>query len=133
VLNTVRFEIIMANAEMIETALQQVILHCAQINIDPAFDPADLPRCYLPIPNPEEKIKKAELFDRARRFVRIPSSFAHDELGIPTPDASEEILPGFGVESGGAGQNGGEQGPARQENDGGSKVADSEDTERESD
>jgi phage gp29-like protein len=132
VLNTVRFEIIMSNAEMIETALQQAILHCAQMNLDPAFDPADLPRCYLPIPNPEEKIKKAELFDRARRFIRIPMAYVHDELGIPTADASEEVIPGFGAENGaaegGSGQNG-----SREESDGGQTTRDSDDSQREED
>jgi len=92
-LNSIRYEIVKAISGITEEALHPTVHFLCKTNIDPEFPIIDVPRVYIVVPNPEEKSKKADLFQSALEMgMDVPKQHAHDELGIPMPSDSEETL-----------------------------------------
>jgi len=92
-LNSIRYEIVKAISGITEEALHPTVHFLCKTNIDPDFPIMDVPRVYLVVPNPEEKSKKANLFQSALEMgMEVPKQHAHDELGIPMPSEEEDTL-----------------------------------------
>lgn len=92
-LNSIRYEIVKAISGIVEESLHPTVHFMCKTNIDPDFPIMDVPRVYLVVPNPEEKSKKADLFQSALEMgMEVPEQHAHDELGIPKPSGDEETL-----------------------------------------
>lgn len=92
-LNSVRYEIVKSISGMVEEALHPTVHFLCKANIDPDFPIRDVPRVYIVVPNPEEKLQKAKLFKGALEVgLEVPQQHAYDELGIPMPVEGEETL-----------------------------------------
>ena len=92
-LEGIRYEVVKAVAGMIEESLHPTVHFLCKANIDPAFSIRDVPRVYIVVPNPGEKTQKAQLFQSALEIgLPIGKQHAYDELGIPVPNESDEVL-----------------------------------------
>jgi len=92
-LDSIRYEIVKAIAGMTEEALHPTVHFLCKTNIAPDFPIMDVPRVYIVVPNPEEKSKKADLFEKALGMgMEVPRQHAYDELGIPMPKDTDEVL-----------------------------------------
>lgn len=93
VLNSVRYEIVKSISGMVEEAIHPTVHFLCRANISPDFPIRDVPRVYIVVPNPEEKLQKVKLFKGALEVgMEVPRQHAYDELGIPVPTDGEDTL-----------------------------------------
>lgn len=85
----VRREIVMLVCVMVIQVMKEIVKYMCEFNIDPQFDPDDMPEGKIVVPRAEERVAHAEFFDIVTDFMEVNEDQIREELELDPIDEDD--------------------------------------------